>query len=79
MSSNTNKEQLLIQEVIARAGLVYSEKSTLGEILSKPKIIPLKSITLQKIEEMEKEALEKGFKLQQQEHNDPFNPNNNYH
>jgi len=59
--------------VIAKAGLVYSEKSTLSEILSKPKIMPLKSITLQKIEEMEKEALQKGFVTNQTgDDNDPF-------
>ena len=51
-----------IEEVIARAGLVYSEKSTLNEIMCKPKLMPLKSVTLEKIEQMEKEALDKGFR-----------------
>ena len=37
-----------------KAGLVYSEKATLSEVLCKPKILPLKSITLMKLEEMEK-------------------------
>jgi BBSome-interacting protein 1 len=52
--------------VLARAGLVYSEKSTLSEILCKPKIMPLKSVTLEKIEQMEREAAERGFKAEQQ-------------
>lgn len=42
-----------IQEVLPKAGLVVSEKGNLTEILCKPKIMPLKSITLQKLEEME--------------------------
>jgi len=40
-------------EVLPRAGLVVSEKGNLTEVLCKPKILPLKSITLQKLEEME--------------------------
>ena len=47
-----------IMEVLPKTGLVYSEKSTLSEILSKPKILPLKSITLEKLEQMEKEAVQ---------------------
>lgn len=42
-----------ISEVLPKAGLVVSEKGGLAEILCKPKILPLKSITLQKLEEME--------------------------
>ena len=45
-----------ITEVLPKAGLVYSEKGNLGEVLSKPKIMPLKSITLHRLEEMEKAA-----------------------
>jgi len=33
--------------------MLLSEKGNLTEILCKPKILPLKSITLQKLEEME--------------------------
>mmetsp|Transcript_7177 Transcript_7177/g.17227 ORF Transcript_7177/g.17227 Transcript_7177/m.17227 type:complete len:87 (-) Transcript_7177:332-592(-) len=43
-----------IQEVLPKAGLVVSEKGNLTEVLCKPKIMPLKSITLEKLEEMEK-------------------------
>jgi len=41
-------------EVMPKSGLVVSEKGNLTEVLCKPKIIPLKSITLQKLEQMEK-------------------------
>mmetsp|Transcript_42021 Transcript_42021/g.107462 ORF Transcript_42021/g.107462 Transcript_42021/m.107462 type:complete len:83 (-) Transcript_42021:20-268(-) len=47
-----------IQEVLPKAGLVVSEKGNLAEILCKPKIMPLKSITLEKLEEMEKRLAE---------------------
>lgn len=42
-----------IKEIMPKAGLVYSEKATLSEILCKPKIMPLKSVTLVKLEQME--------------------------
>ncbi len=44
-----------IREVMPKAGLVYSEKATLTEVLCKPKILPLKSLTLLKLEKMEQE------------------------
>jgi BBSome-interacting protein 1 len=47
-----------LSEVLPKAGLVYSEKGNLGEILCKPKIMPIKSITLEKLEAMEKAAKE---------------------
>ena len=46
----------LLQEVLPKAGLVYSEKGNLSEVLCKPKIMPIKSITLEKIEDMEAAA-----------------------
>ncbi len=42
-----------LQEVLPKAGLVYSEKGNLSEVLCKPKIMPIKSMTLEKLEEME--------------------------
>mmetsp|Transcript_17449 Transcript_17449/g.20934 ORF Transcript_17449/g.20934 Transcript_17449/m.20934 type:complete len:80 (+) Transcript_17449:267-506(+) len=45
-----------LQEVLPKAGLVYSEKGNLSEVLCKPKIMPLKSVTLERLEEMEKAA-----------------------
>eukprot|EP00240_Pyramimonas_obovata_P018310 CAMPEP_0118923982 /NCGR_PEP_ID=MMETSP1169-20130426/2314_1 /TAXON_ID=36882 /ORGANISM="Pyramimonas obovata, Strain CCMP722" /LENGTH=71 /DNA_ID=CAMNT_0006865053 /DNA_START=210 /DNA_END=425 /DNA_ORIENTATION=- len=51
-----DKESTSLQEVLPKAGLVYSEKGNLSEVLCKPKIMPLKSITLERLEEMEKAA-----------------------
>ena len=45
-----------LQEVLPKAGLVYSEKGNLSEVLCKPKIMPIKSLTLQKLESMEQQA-----------------------
>ena len=44
----------------------------MSEILSKPKIMPLKSITLQKIEEMEKEAAQMAVQAKTANKSDPF-------
>ena len=49
-----NKPELT--EVLPKAGLVYSEKGNLSEVLCKPKIMPIKSMTLEKLESMEAEA-----------------------
>lgn len=43
-----------LKEIIPKNGLVYSEKASFAEILCKPKILPVKSLTLLKLEEMEK-------------------------
>ncbi|KAK3262417.1 hypothetical protein CYMTET_28728 [Cymbomonas tetramitiformis] len=51
-----SEKQTTLQEVLPKAGLVYSEKGNLSEVLCKPKIMPLKSITLERLEEMEKAA-----------------------
>ena len=42
-----------LQEVLPKAGLVVSEKGQLTEVLCKPKILPLKSVTLERIEHKE--------------------------
>ena len=42
-----------VKEILPKAGLVYSEKAALSEVLCKPKILPLKSATLMKLEKME--------------------------
>ena len=46
-----------IAEIMPRAGLVYSEKSNLTEVMCKPKILPLKSQTLVKLEKLEVEMV----------------------
>eukprot|EP00976_Prorocentrum_cordatum_P033173 675910-Prorocentrum_minimum.AAC.1 len=63
---NFGRETASLQEVLPKAGLVYSEKGNLSEVLCKPKIMPLKSITLERLEEMEKAAADL-FQKQQEE------------
>jgi len=46
-----------LKEVIPKTGEPIKEKKELSEILCKPKILPLKSLTLQKLEEMEKDMI----------------------
>lgn len=45
-----------LQEVLPKAGLVYSEKGNLSQVLSKPKILALKSVSLLQLQEMEMKA-----------------------
>ncbi len=49
--------QKKLPEILPKAGLVYSEKGNLSEVLSKPKVMAIKSITLEKIEKMEADAV----------------------
>lgn len=53
-----SSKHTVIPEILPKAGLVYSEKGNLSEVLCKPKIMPIKSITLEQIEQMEKEFQE---------------------
>jgi len=46
----------MISEVLPKSGLVYSEKGSLSEILCKPKIMPIKSASLQRMEEKLRQA-----------------------
>jgi BBSome-interacting protein 1 len=48
--------KVTLQEVLPKAGLVYSEKGNLSEVLCKPKIMPIKSSTLEKLEALEAQA-----------------------
>lgn len=57
MADKSSSNRTKLSEILPKAGLVYSEKSNLSEVLCKPKIMPIKSITLEKIEAMEKEML----------------------
>jgi hypothetical protein len=45
-----------LTEVIPKTGLVFSEKSTMVELLCKPKLMPIKSEALIRLETLEKEA-----------------------
>ena len=50
VKDGANVKQVLT-EVLPKNGLVYSEKGSLSAVLCKPKIMPIKSIALQKEEE----------------------------
>ena len=43
-----------LREVLPKAGLVYSERGVLTEVLCKPKILPLKSVVLEQLEQIER-------------------------
>jgi len=47
-----------IQEVAPKAGLVYSERGLHTGVMCKPKMLPIKSMTLEQIEELEKKITE---------------------
>jgi BBSome-interacting protein 1 len=55
-SADPPVSKVLIQEVLPKAGLVYSEKGNLSEVLCKPKIMPIKSKSLERLEGMEAAA-----------------------
>ena len=46
-----------LTEVLPKTGLVFSEKSTMVEILCKPKLMPIKSAALIRLETLEREAV----------------------
>jgi BBSome-interacting protein 1 len=47
-----------LTEVLPKTGAVLVEKGPLTEVLCKPKILPLKSVALEKAEKIAKEAEE---------------------
>ena len=56
LNESQGADEPKLQEVLPKAGLVYSEKGNLSEVLCKPKIMAIKSPSLEKLEEMEKLA-----------------------
>ncbi|KAK2167487.1 hypothetical protein LSH36_27g07050 [Paralvinella palmiformis] len=54
------------QEVLPKQGLLYNEEIP-ATVLCKPKLLPLKSVTLEKLERMQKEAQEKVREQEKQE------------
>ena len=48
------KGPLGIREVLPKSGLVFSERGNLSEVLCKPKILPLKSIVLEQLANIDK-------------------------
>ncbi len=52
-----------VKEVLPKTGLVFQEPS-LHPVLCKPKLMPLKSVTLEKLERMQREAQEKMWQME---------------
>eukprot|EP00939_MAST-03C_sp_MAST-3C-sp1_P002677 g2677.t1 len=48
-----------MKAILPKSGIVYSEKGNLTEVLCKPKIMPIKSVSLEKLEELDRK-LRKG-------------------
>ncbi len=51
-------EKGMFREVLPKQGFVYQEEQP-TVVICKPKLLPLKSVTLEKLEKMQKEAEEK--------------------
>lgn len=45
----------MLKEVLPKSGMVYTQQAAMP-VLCKPKIMPLKSVTLETLEKMQKEA-----------------------
>ncbi|KAK2583602.1 hypothetical protein KPH14_009544 [Odynerus spinipes] len=58
MSDSVDGSGEQVDIIIPKQGLLYQE-NTVDYILCKPKVIPLKSVTLEKLERMQKEAEQK--------------------
>jgi len=58
-------EKLVFKEVLPKQGLLFTEQNS-TPVLCKPKMMPMKSVTLEKMENMQKEAQE-ALKKQEQE------------
>lgn len=44
-----------LREIVPKNGIVFNEKNEFSEILCKPKLLPLKSMNIKKLENLEKE------------------------
>ena len=51
------KEELIrsLKNIVQKEGILFSEPKNFAEVLCKPKLLPLKSITIRKLEELDKE------------------------
>lgn len=68
MSESTEKLNEQINVVIPKQGLLYSEEES-HYILCKPKLMPLKSVTLEKLERMQKDAEQKMKEMDEARYN----------
>lgn len=66
MMESSNESKNKIDLIIPKEGLIY-KSDNLDYILCKPKLMPLKSITLEKLEKMQKEAEMKVSELEKTE------------
>ena len=66
-----------IKEVLLKRGLVYQESNP-QLVLCKPKLLPLKSVTLEKLEKMQKDANEKAKAMQEQIEKEKEQMNNEF-
>ena len=57
MTAESNDLKSLLREVLPKAGLVYSERGGLSEVLCKPKIMPLKSAVLEQLQKLEETVM----------------------
>lgn len=55
-----------VNEVLPKNGLLFTEQKPMP-VLCKPKIMPLKSVTLEKLEKMQKDAQETVKRQEEQE------------
>jgi BBSome-interacting protein 1 len=56
-SAPAPSKPILLREVIPLQGAVFVERC-LSEVLCKPKILPIKSVALEKVEQIERESAE---------------------
>ena len=66
-----------IKEVLPKRGLVYQESNP-QLVLCKPKLLPLKSVTLEKLEKMQKDANEKAKAMQEEIEREKEQMNNEF-
>ena len=59
-------EKFVFKEVLPKQGLLFTEQNP-TPVLCKPKIMPMKSVTLEKLETMQKEAQETVKKQEQEQ------------
>ena len=59
--SSNKSDKKVLKEVLPKTGLVYSERGALTEVLCKPKIMPLKSSVIEKIQKIEQQQEEEAI------------------
>ena len=67
-----SSDKTIFKEVLPKQGLLFTEQNPIP-VLCKPKIMPMKSVTLEKLEKMQKEAQEEVKRQEQEQKNMPPN------